>query len=77
MSNSNFHVEGEWRPSQDILPPSRMAAWVMRNFSGIIKTEHQANIVLLIFAVMVIAVTVYLFFSLSIITIDTGSINEK
>ena len=59
--SGNVQFENDWHaPSQDMGPSSRMARWAMRKMG--FKSEHGANIFLVIFAVCAFLSSLYLFF---------------
>ncbi|MFA6586019.1 MAG: hypothetical protein WCS86_02565 [Candidatus Paceibacterota bacterium] len=40
-----------------------MVRWVMKLFGGLIKTQKQAEYVLVVFAIVIFGISLYLFFS--------------
>ena len=60
---SDFKLEGEWRPSQKIERPApKIVQLVIKYSGGRIKNEQQANVVLLLFSIVVIAIALYVAF---------------
>ena len=64
-SSSGPHGQNEWRRSPEAFSPpdtSKIAGWLINHSDGLIKSETQANIVLVVFAVAALGVSFLLMF---------------
>jgi hypothetical protein len=57
MTNNQVQFK-EWRPPQHQPQQTKMVRWLMKLSGGLIKTERQANFVLILILVAVIITTI-------------------
>lgn len=55
--------EGDWHAPKEIRNPNQrgLVGWLMRKSNGRIKTSTQANIILFIFALVILIASLYFF----------------
>ena len=57
----DVQIEGEWHAPKDLQTASGMTWRVMKMSGFLIRTERQANVVLVIFAILIAAAALYFF----------------
>lgn len=77
--NENVQFENQEIPQSPLAPgtesgASKMALWLMSHSRDAIKTEKQADIVLLVFSILAIAVSIYWLFGGSRANVSVNAI---